>query len=151
MSEHEADGILEQWLAQRGIHSSSRSSRNRMSGANGTPHLVGLSYALLAAGGGPLATALVPSAAAPPTAFPTLRGRPQPQELVDVPELVSMQLFNGGASFAFAGQRQWLKSRMRGRREAAEALVGMRGTLPLFPRSDLEKACDVRVGEDASS
>ena len=142
LSEREAEGLLEQWLAQRGISSSSRVGGTTGSGAEG-PYLISLAYAQSAGGRGPLATALVPAAA---TAYQGMQQ--QQQELVEVPELVSMQLFNGGASFATTEQRQWLKGMMRGRRNAAEALVSMRGMLPMFPRSDLEKACDVRVGED---
>ena len=148
VSEREAEGLLEQWLAQKGIDSGGSSSMGSGIRARGsatsTPYLVSLGYAWAAAGRGPLATALAPAAAA--AYYSKQQQRRQQQELVEVPELVSVQLFNGGASFASSEQREWLKGMMRGRREAAEALVSMRGTLPMFPRSDLEKACDVRVG-----
>jgi hypothetical protein len=154
VSEREAEGLLELWLEQKGFTTVSGSSglSSRVSARAGTAtsssaHLVSLSYALAAAGGGPLATALLPAAAAAAGRTGHAVVGKQGQELVNVPELVSMQLFNGGCSFASTEQRQWLRSRMRGRREAAEGLVSMRGTLPLFPRSHLEKACDVKIDE----
>ena len=57
-------------------------------------------------------------------------------------ELVSVQLFNGAATYEGQEQQGELVRMVRGRMEAAEALVAMRGALPLFPRSDLQKACD---------
>jgi hypothetical protein len=143
LSEREAEGLLEQWLALKGIGTNNSSSSSSVTGvagggaAHSSAHLVSLGYALAARAGGrqPLATALLPAAAG------AYAMQQQQQQLVDVPKLVSMQLLDGGASFPFIDQGDF-KQMMRGRKEAAEALVSMRGKLPLFTCSDLEKACD---------
>jgi hypothetical protein len=142
LSEREAEGLLEQWLAMKGIGTSNSSSSGigaaGWGAARSSAYLVSLGYALAAdAGGGgqSLATALLPAAAA------AYGMQQQKQQLLDMRKLMSMQLFDGGASFSFMDQRE-LQKVMRGRKEAAEALVSMRGKLPLFTCSDLEKACD---------
>ncbi|GLC35648.1 hypothetical protein PLESTM_000350400 [Pleodorina starrii] len=62
--------------------------------------------------------------------------------LVGAAPLVSVQLFNGEASYSGEVLRKELRSLVWRRRGEVEALVGMRGKQALLPRSDLERACD---------
>jgi hypothetical protein len=136
LSEREVDGLLELvWGASGGGNDSWSFGSSAATSQGPGPLLLSLPYARLPRAAGawpPLTVALRPQQAGP--------------SLADA-ELVSMQLFNGGASYPGEGQLQQLAELVRGRREAAEALVAMRGLLPLFPRSDLEKACDCRLGQ----
>ncbi|KAG2501267.1 hypothetical protein HYH03_001073 [Edaphochlamys debaryana] len=61
--------------------------------------------------------------------------------------LVSMQLLNGEASYARGAARREVRDLMMGRREEAEALVGIRGKGVALPKSDLERAVE-GAGED---
>ncbi|KAG2494611.1 hypothetical protein HYH03_007376 [Edaphochlamys debaryana] len=61
---------------------------------------------------------------------------------LDARALVSMQLFNGEASYARGAARREVRALMVGRREEAEALVGMRGKGVALPKSDLERAVE---------
>ncbi|KAG2488308.1 hypothetical protein HYH03_013158 [Edaphochlamys debaryana] len=56
--------------------------------------------------------------------------------------LVSMQLLNGEVRYAAGAVRRELRVMVARRREAAEALVGMRGRGVALPRSDLERAVE---------
>lgn len=58
-----------------------------------------------------------------------------------VQEVVSLQLLNGHASYGVQ-QLRHLRGMVSGKREAAQALVSMRGKQLLFPCSSLELACD---------
>ncbi len=134
LSEREADGLMEVlWGVGSGVC-------NRGSGGAvllSLP-LTGLPVVLGGGGSGgrpPLAVALAADAARQPGGQPPAWG-PAARELV------SMRLFGGAASYEGGGQAAELAALVKGRRQAAEALVGARGLLPLFPRSDLERACD---------
>ena len=63
---------------------------------------------------------------------------------VSVPEVVAYQLFNGETVFGDRGSAQYreLHRLMERRKEAAQALVGLRGKQALLPCSDLERACE---------
>ncbi|KAG2492053.1 hypothetical protein HYH03_009551 [Edaphochlamys debaryana] len=61
---------------------------------------------------------------------------------LDARALVSMQLFNGEASYARGAARREVRALMVGRREEAEALAGMRGKGVALPKSDLERAVE---------
>ncbi|KAG2496793.1 hypothetical protein HYH03_005201 [Edaphochlamys debaryana] len=65
-----------------------------------------------------------------------------PMRFLDARALVSLQLFNGEVSFTAGAARQEVRVLMAARREAAEALVEMRGKGVALPRSDLERAVE---------
>lgn len=156
LSERECEGVLEQlW----GFATNGRSASSAAPGSKSAAQLLCLSYARLArtaAAGNSSSSGS--SAQAPGVQFlalPVEEGvltnqaidsadsRPNPQ-IPAVSELVCMHLFDGGAMFdGDVQQLSHLKGMVRGKREVAEALLGMRGKQTMFPRSQLELACDV--------
>lgn len=56
--------------------------------------------------------------------------------------LVSVQLFDGEASYCSEVQQREVKLLVWRQRDAVEALLGMRGKSSLLPRSELERVCD---------
>ncbi len=65
--------------------------------------------------------------------------------------IVDMQLFNGDTAYGDESSnsssskeaRLLLRGLVNGKNRAAEDIVGMRGKMPMFPRSDLEWACRI--------
>jgi hypothetical protein len=141
LSEREAEGVLEHlWTAAAtgsGVPGTSSSS---------TAALLSLSYARLACSAA-AAGAAASTAAAPLTGQQFLVQPPQPPihstPSAQLPQLVTAHLFSGGSMYDGDPQQlQLLHSMVRGRREAAEALLDSRGRQSQLPRSELELACD---------
>jgi hypothetical protein len=157
LSEREAEGMLEHlWRAAAtgsgvpGTSSSSSSSSQVV--------LLSLSYARLARSAAAAGTASSSSLAAPPPgqqflvqppqgpihlnhSYASVASRLLPQ--LQLPELVTAHLFNGGSMYDGDPQQlQLLHGMVRGCREAAEALLDSRGRQSQLPRSELELACD---------
>lgn len=88
-----------------------------------------------------LATALTTSRASSAAAITPLQLSALLQQQVSVAALVSVQLFAGSVMYGSDSQRERLHELMRGRKEAAQELVGWRGKLHMLPRSDLDRAC----------
>jgi hypothetical protein len=131
LSEREVEGLLELGSSCRGTAAASSSAR--------PPLLLNLCYALEARrSGGPLRLAVPLGRRGSSSSSSSSGAAPAPQ--LAPGELLSLHLFNGGTSYS-ERDRQVLAGAVSGCREAAEALVALRGLLPLFPRSDLERAC----------
>ncbi|GLC47557.1 hypothetical protein PLESTB_000000900 [Pleodorina starrii] len=162
ISEREADQLQALAWANRPASSNGASSSTSATAAAAAPApaplLVSLSYARDSFTHGrhgppPLAISLLGSGTAagsePPPAMAAAAGagaivpaggrRPS---LVGAAALVSVQLFNGEASYSGEVLRKELRSVVWRRRGEVETLVGMRGKQALLPRSDLERACD---------
>lgn len=139
VSEREADAILELMWTPAATHASASPSTS-LSMVGSAPMLVNLCYA----------SAGHDTATHPQLALPVIlnsndvmlqRDDLQHASRFGVDAIASLQLLNGHASFSDQ-QIFHLRSMVSGHREAALALVSMRGKLPTFPRSHLEKACD---------
>jgi hypothetical protein len=143
LSQREADALQEVlWKSTFGSSSSSEA-----------PVLLSLAYARLAAADGPagvhhhqqlmLASPLITAAAVGAMQLRSQSKRLCMSQLqLGTAQLVSLLLFNGSASYGSAAQREQLRKMMRGKRGAAEVLLGLRGKSALLERSDLELACD---------
>jgi hypothetical protein len=171
LSEREAEGILEHlWRATAG---NSRVAGPGSNSSSSAPVLMHLSYARLAcsaqhwrstpaaAGATQAARAAAGATAAgmnflvQPVSTPASTYASTASRLaVQLPELVSAHLFNGGSMYDGDPQQlQLLHGMVRGRREAAEALLDSRGRQSQLPRSELELACDehMAVAKSVSS
>ena len=105
------------------------------SGAAARPVLLSACYARLACYARSQPMLVLPSSA---------RSRAGQLLAGSVPEVVAYQLFNGETVFGDRGSAQYreLHRLMERRKEAAEALVRLRGKQVLLPCSDLELACE---------
>eukprot|EP00775_Hariotina_reticulata_P004976 gene4976-5218_t len=128
LSEREADGVQEQLWAD--------GKTTATAAAVHKPVLVSLAYTQ------PLLASAVSALAAPAASAGKawFGGVAVP---IPVRQLVSVLLFNGCTTYdPSESQVQLLHEMMRGKKEAAEVLLSLRGKLALLARSDLELACD---------
>ncbi|MEW5310745.1 MAG: hypothetical protein WDW38_002512 [Sanguina aurantia] len=139
VSEREADGLLE-LIRQSSGSSSSHHPVLPMSGCTAGPVLQNLCYASAGLDASSVPQLAVTLTAGEPNTLQQLRYGWQASNLA-VQDVVSLQLLNGQACYGDQ-QLRHLRSMVSGRREAAQALVSMRGKQLLFPRSSLELACD---------
>lgn len=157
LSEREAEGILEQlYVNARSQHSApADAATNKPADLPQGAHLLSLCYIRLAKHCSNLSSTRSSSTglkqgvqllAIPLSKSPCNRSSSNMfwQQLPAIPELVSVHLFNGGAMYDGDQQQlSHLKMMVQGRTEAVEALLDIRGKHALFPRSQLELACDV--------
>jgi len=78
-------------------------------------------------------------------------GHSLPKAATQAGTIINLQLFNGDTSYGHGSSsssnssskraRLLLRDLVKGKGRAAEDIVGLRGKMPMFPRSDLEWAC----------
>ncbi|KAG2486452.1 hypothetical protein HYH03_014899 [Edaphochlamys debaryana] len=149
LSEREADALLAALWGRRrprsGAERPGSGSGSSSAGAGAAPVLLSLCYLRDAWPSG-----AVPRLAVSLGTGATLcggrqgqgEGQPGPWGALCAGVLVGMALFNGATSYAAGAARREVRALMEGRREEAEALVGMRGRGAALPRSDLERAVE---------